>query len=134
MNNMEMNAQFFQARKFKSFIRAGQSFVDIKQTIGFSFIDDPGGYLIVQFVYDTGRALNATLRNRNEFIHLLLEIDNFIDDKQALMNIYEFIDDIEKTFNKQHYNPQNNLYNNFTNDLNKSDNEDFKNNNENSNI
>jgi hypothetical protein len=64
----------------------------------------------------------------------LLEIDNFIDDKQALMNIYEFIDDIEKTFNKQHYNPQNNLYNNFTNDLNKSDNEDFKNNNENSNI
>ena len=105
MNNIEMNSEFFQARKFKSFIRAGQSFVDIKQTIGFSFIDDPTGYIIVQFVYDTGRALNAILRDRNDFIHLMMEIDNFIDDKQALTNMLAFIDDIERTYNKQNYNP-----------------------------
>ena len=116
MNNMEMNAQFFQARKYKSFIRAGQSFIDIKQTIGFSFIDDPTGYIIVQFVYDTGRALNAILRDRNDFIHLMLEIDNFVDDKNALYNIQTFIDDIERTYNKQNYNPNNRVNLNMPND------------------
>ena len=43
MDNLELNEEFFKNRKLKSFIRVGQTFVDIKQTIGFSFINDPDG-------------------------------------------------------------------------------------------
>lgn len=55
MDELQLNREFFQNRKFKSFIKVGLSFIDIKQTIGFSFINDPDGYIIIQFVYDTGR-------------------------------------------------------------------------------
>lgn len=99
-NNLQLNAEFFQARKYKSFIKVGLSFIDIKQTIGFNFLDDPAGYIIVQFVYESGRALNASLRNREDFYQFLLELDAFIDDKKALQSMKELIDDIEKTFNK----------------------------------
>ena len=99
-NNIQLNAEFFQARKYKSFIKVGQTFIDIKQTIGFSFLDNPEGYIIVQFVYDSGRALNATLRNREEFFQFLLELDPFIDDKTAMQSMKDLIDDIEKTYNK----------------------------------
>ena len=53
MDNLELNEEFFKNRKLKSFIRVGQTFIDIKQTIGFSFINDPDGYIIIQFVYDS---------------------------------------------------------------------------------
>lgn len=95
MENLNLNSEFFQNRKFKSFIRVGTTFIDIKQTIGFSFINDPEGYIIIQFVYDSGRALNAFLRDRNDFCQFLLELDPFIDDKTALSSINEFMDEIE---------------------------------------
>ena len=46
MESLNLNSEFFQNRKFKSFIRVGTTFIDIKQTIGFSFINDPEGYII----------------------------------------------------------------------------------------
>ena len=95
MENLNLNSEFFQNRKFKSFIRVGTTFIDVKQTIGFSFIDDKEGYIIIQFVYDSGRALNAFLRDRNDFCQFLLELDPFIDDKTALHSINEFMDEIE---------------------------------------
>ena len=95
MESLNLNSEFFQNRKFKSFIRVGTTFVDIKQTIGFSFINDPEGYIIIQFVYDSGRALNAFLRDRNDFSQFLLELDPFIDDKTAMGSITEFMDEIE---------------------------------------
>ena len=98
MDNLELNEEFFKNRKLKSFIRVGQTFVDIKQTIGFSFINDPDGYIIIQFVYDSGRGLNAFLRDRNDFAQFLLELDPFIDDPAALVSIDSFIDEIEKDF------------------------------------
>ena len=98
MNNLELNEEFFKNRKLKSFIRVGQTFVDIKQTIGCSFINDPDGYIIIQFVYDSGRGLNAFLRDRNDFAQFLLELDPFIDDPHALVSMESFIDEIEKEF------------------------------------
>lgn len=98
MDNLELNEEFFKNRKLKSFIRVGQTFIDIKQTIGFSFINDPDGYIIIQFVYDSGRGLNAFLRDRNDFSQFLLELDPFIDDPNALVSIDSFIDEIEKDF------------------------------------
>ena len=86
MDNLELNEEFFKNRKLKSFIRVGQTFVDIKQTIGFSFIND------------SGRGLNAFLRDRNDFAQFLLELDPFIDDPAALVSIDSFIDEIEKDF------------------------------------
>lgn len=100
MENLNISNEFLQNRKFKSFIKVGSTFIDIKQTIGFSFIDDPDGYLIIQFVYDSGRALNAFLRNRNDFSQFLLELDPFIDDKIALSSIDDFINEIEVSCNK----------------------------------
>lgn len=98
MDNLELNEEFFKNRKLKSFIRVGQTFVDIKQTIGFSFIKDPDGYIIIQFVYDSGRGLNAFLRDRNDFAQFLLELDPFIDDPNALVSIDSFINEIERDF------------------------------------
>ena len=74
MDNLELNEEFFKNRKLKSFIRVGQTFVDIKQTIGFSFINDPDGYIIIQFVYDSGRGLNAFLRDRNDFSQYITDM------------------------------------------------------------
>lgn len=97
MKEMNLNQEFYKNRQLKSFIRVGQTFIDIKQTIGFSFIDDPEGYLICQFVYDTGRAMNAFMADRNEFCQFMLELEPFIDDPACLFSINEFIDDVEKT-------------------------------------
>ena len=98
MDELNLNSEFFKNRKLKSFIRVGTTFIDIKQTIGFSFIENPDGYLIIQFVYDTGRVLNAFLSNRNEFAQFLLELDPFIDDKTAMRSIDDFINEIENIF------------------------------------
>ena len=98
MDNLELNEEFFKNRKLKSFIRVGQTFVDIKQTLGFSFINDPDGYIIIQFVYDLCRGLNAFLSDRNDFWQFLLELVLFIDDPNALVSIDSFIDEIEKDF------------------------------------
>lgn len=98
MDNLELNEEFFKSRNLKSFIRVGQTFVDIKQTIGFSFLDDPEGYIIIQFVYDSGRGLNAFIKDRNEFARFLLELDPFIDDPHALQSIDDFINEIEEEF------------------------------------
>ena len=98
MDNLELNEEFFKNRKFKSLVRVGQTFVDLKQTIGFSFLKDPDGYIIIQFVYDSGRGLNAFLRDRNDFAQFMLELDPFIDDPAAVVSIDEFINEIENDF------------------------------------
>lgn len=100
MDELNLNTEFFKNRKLKSFIRVGSTFIDIKQTIGFSFIPnpDPGGYLVIQFVYDTGRVLNAFLNDRQEFAQFLIELDPFIDDKAAMPSMENFINEIEQQF------------------------------------
>ena len=100
MDELNLNTEFFKNRKLKSFIRVGSTFIDIKQTIGFSFIPnpDPGGYLVIQFVYDTGRVLNAFLNDKQEFAQFLIELDPFIDDKAAMPSIESFINEIEQQF------------------------------------
>lgn len=105
----EITEEFIKNKTLKSFIRVGQTFIDIKQTIGFSFMDDPNGYIIIQFVYDSGRALNAFIRNRNEFAQFLLELEPFIDDEISLKSMEGLIDEIEKSCNKyevKHYMPK----------------------------
>lgn len=99
----ELTDEFLKNKTLKSFIRVGQTFIDIKQTIGFSFMEDPqpGGYIIVQFVYDSGRALNAFIRNRNEFSQFLLELEPFIDDEISLKSMEGLIEEIERSCNKQ---------------------------------
>lgn len=102
MDNLHFNEEFFKYRKFKSFIRVGSTFIDIKQALGFSFIENPEGYLIVQFIYDSGRALNAMLQDRNEFAQFLMELEPFIDDDLSLASLNEFMDKIEIECNKAH--------------------------------
>lgn len=93
---MASSDDIIKQRQLKSFIKVGLTFIDIKQTIGFSFIDNPEGYIIVQFVYDSGRALNAFINNRNEFSQFLLEIEPFIDDDISMQSITSIIDEVEK--------------------------------------
>lgn len=123
-------------RQYKSFIKVGTTFVDIKQSIGFMFLPDPNGYIIIQFVYDSGRGLNAYLRNRNDFYEFLLEVDMFIDDKCSLKSMNKFIDEIEQEcheslmmqlqqqtqqeiINNQYYRKKNKKYNKNHNNNNK---------------
>lgn len=92
--DMQMN-EAFQARHLKTFIRVGNSFIDVKRAVGISFYRDPDAYVGVQFIFENGKALNAPLRNRNEFSLFLLELENFIDDKRALKSMKELMYEIE---------------------------------------
>ena len=80
----------------KSFINVGDSMVDLKSAVGYSFSNDPKGYLFVHFVYFGGTIMTATLANRDEFCHFMLQMEQFVDRPDVtLPNIQNFIDKIE---------------------------------------
>ena len=80
----------------KSFISVGDSMVDLKSAVGYSFANDPKGYLFVYFVYFGGTIMTATLANRDEFCHFMLQMEQFVDRPDVtLPNIQNFIDKIE---------------------------------------
>ena len=80
----------------KSFINVGDSMVDLKSAVGYSFSNDPKGYLFVHFVYFGGTIMTATLANRDEFCHFMLQMEQFVDRPDiTLPNIQNFINKIE---------------------------------------
>ena len=80
----------------KSFINVGDSMVDLKSAVGYSFANDPKGYLFVYFVYFGGTIMTAILANRDEFYHFMLQMEQFVDRPDiTLPNIQNFIDKIE---------------------------------------
>lgn len=80
----------------KSFINVGDSMVDLKSAVGYSFSNDPKGYLFVHFVYFGGTIMTATLANRDEFCHFMLQMEQFVDRLDiTLPNIQNFINKIE---------------------------------------
>ena len=80
----------------KSFINVGDSMVDLKSAVGYSFSNDPKGYLFVYFVYFGGTIMTATLANRDEFCHFMLQMEQFVDRPDVtLPSIQNFIDKIE---------------------------------------
>ena len=80
----------------KSFINVGDSMVDLKSAVGYSFANDPKGYLFVYFVYFGGTIMTATLANRDEFCHFMLQMEQFVDRPDVtLPSIQNFIDKIE---------------------------------------
>ena len=79
-----------------SFISVGDSMVDLKSAVGYSFANDPKGYLFVYFVYFGGTIMTATLANRDEFCHFMLQMEQFVDRPDVtLPSIQNFIDKIE---------------------------------------
>ena len=80
----------------KSFINVGDSMIDLKSAVGYSFANDPKGYLFVHFVYFGGTIMTATLANRDEFCHFMLQMEQFVDRPDVtLPSIQNFIDKIE---------------------------------------
>ena len=80
----------------KSFINVGDSMVDLKSAVGYSFANDPKGYLFVYFVYFGGTIMTAILANRDEFYHFMLQMEQFVDRPDVtLPSIQNFIDKIE---------------------------------------
>ena len=80
----------------KSFINVGDSMIDLKSAVGYSFANDPKGYLFVYFVYFGGTIMTAILANRDEFYHFMLQMEQFVDRPDiTLPNIQNFIDKIE---------------------------------------
>ena len=80
----------------KSFINVGDSMVDLKSAVGYSFANDPKGYLFVYFVYFGGTIMTAILANRDEFYHFMLQMEQFVDRPDiTLPSIQNFIDKIE---------------------------------------
>ena len=80
----------------KSFIIVGDSMVDLKSAVGYSFANDSKGYLFVYFVYFGGTIMTATLANRDEFCHFMLQMEQFVDRPDVtLPSIQNFIDKIE---------------------------------------
>ena len=80
----------------KSFINVGDSMVDLKSAVGYSFANDPKGYLFVYFVYFGGTIMTATLANRDEFCHFMLQMEQFVDRPDiTLPSIQNFINKIE---------------------------------------
>ena len=83
----------------KSFINVGDSMVDLKSAVGYSFANDPKGYLFVHFVYFGGTIMTATLANRDEFCHFMLQMEQFVDRPDvSLPSIQNFIDKIEMRY------------------------------------
>ena len=80
----------------KSFINVGDSMVDLKSAVGYSFSNDTKGYLFVHFVYFGGTIMTATLANRDEFYHFMLQMEQFVDSLYVtLPSIQNFINKIE---------------------------------------
>ena len=80
----------------KSFINVGDSMVDLKSAVGYSFANDPKGYLFVYFVYFGGTIMTAILANRDEFYHFMLQMEQFVDRPDiTLPSIQNFINKIE---------------------------------------
>ena len=80
----------------KSFINVGDSMVDLKSAVGYSFANDPKGYLFVYFVYFGGTIMTAILANREEFYHFMLQMEQFVDRPDVtLPSIQNFINKIE---------------------------------------
>ena len=80
----------------KSFINVGDSMIDLKSAVGYSFSNDPKGYLFVHFVYFGGTIMTATLANRDEFCHFMLQMEQFVDRLYiTLTSIQNFISKIE---------------------------------------
>ena len=80
----------------KSFINVGDSMIDLKSAVGYSFANDPKGYLFVYFVYFGGTIMTATLANRDEFCHFMLQMEQFVDRPDVtLPSIQNFINKIE---------------------------------------
>ena len=80
----------------KSFINVGDSMVDLKSAVGYSFANDPKGYLFVYFVYFGGTIMTAILANRDEFYHFMLQREQFVDRPDiTLPSIQNFINKIE---------------------------------------
>ena len=80
----------------KSFINVGDSMIDLKSAVGYSFANDPKGYLFVHFVYFGGTIFTATLANRDEFCHFMLQMEQFVDRLYVtLPSIQNFINKIE---------------------------------------
>ena len=80
----------------KSFISVGDSMVDLKSAVGYSFANDPKGYLFVYFVYFGGTIMTAILANREEFYHFMLQMEQFVDRPDVtLPSIQNFINKIE---------------------------------------
>ena len=80
----------------KSFINVGDSMIDLKSAVGYSFANDPKGYLFVYFVYFGGTIMTAILANRDEFCHFMLQMEQFVDRPDVtLPSIQNFIDKIE---------------------------------------
>ena len=80
----------------KSFINVGDSMIDLKSAVGYSFANDPKGYLFVYFVYFGGTIMTAILANRDEFCHFMLQMEQFVDRLYVtLPSIQNFINKIE---------------------------------------
>ena len=83
----------------KSFINVGDSMVDLKSAVGYSFANDPKGYLFVYFVYFGGTIMTAILANREEFYHFMLQMEQFVDRPDiTLPSIQNFINKIEMRY------------------------------------
>ena len=83
----------------KSFINVGDSMIDLKSAVGYSFANDPKGYLFVYFVYFGGTIMTAILANRDEFYHFMLQMEQFVDRPDiTLPSIQNFINKIEMRY------------------------------------
>ena len=75
----------------------GDSQVDVKSSIGWSYSSNPDGYLFVDFVYPTGTVVRARLDDRNDFYRFLLQIELFIDNQQNFGQI-RFLSTLFKSY------------------------------------
>jgi hypothetical protein len=90
---------FARNMKFKSVIMVGETFIDFKSSIGYSFLNDPDGYLFVEFVYPSGTTMQVRLEDRNEFCKFLIQTEMFMDDVGKTMpNMMDYVKRIEKKY------------------------------------
>lgn len=79
------------------FIRIGQNFVDMRKCSTLTFYKADDGYVAAQVIMSEGKALHIPIRDRCEFSHALMQMEQRMGSPDmTLGNMNKFMDDIEK--------------------------------------
>lgn len=89
------DGRYIRNQKYKSFIKAGDGYLDIKNCVGFKLMKDPKGFVSMQcFFKEKKEPLYFKIKDENQLSLLFLELEFFFDDPNLLASLRNLMDDI----------------------------------------
>ena len=91
----EKEEKEYRSYKMKTFIKAGEAYIDIKNTLAFKFKKSNPYVKILVYFKNTDKPIEFEIKNRNELSLLFLELEYFFDDPNLLSSLNALMDEIE---------------------------------------